>query len=64
MTGVTRDTAGRMVRLGWFPGQPAGLPTPTAVTGRPAAAADAETELGLSVWESEGGRLAGHAEAS
>jgi hypothetical protein len=97
-------TAGRMVRLGWFPGQPAGLLTTfcgsndrvdllvippgtaeadaltamdlaaragnrfhardilTAVTGRPAPAA--ETEPGLSVWESEGGRLADHAEAS
>lgn len=97
-------TAGRVIHVGWFPGQPVGLLTAfcggndrvdllvvppgtaeadalaamdlaaqadnhlrapdilTAVTGRPAS--PAETEPELSVWESEGGRLAGHAEAT
>jgi hypothetical protein len=92
--------AGRVVKIGWFPGQPAGLltafcggtgrvdllivPTGTAeadawaamdlaaqaanrihapdilaeATGRPVP--PAETEPGLSAWESEGGQLAGH----
>ena len=94
--------AGRVVKIGWFPGQPTGLLTlfcgssridllvvppgtaetdaraamdlaaqaanhlhapeiMAAVAGHPAPAA--ETEPALSAWESEGGQLAGHAEA-
>ena len=98
------SAAGGMVKLGWFPGQPAGLLTAfcgnndridllvippgtaeadalaaielaaqaanrihapdilTAVTSHPAP--PSETEPGLSVWEYEGGQLAGHATAT
>jgi hypothetical protein len=95
--------AGRVIKVGWFTGQPAGLLTAfcgsssrvdllvvppgtaeadalaamdlaaqaanrihapdilAAVAGHPGPAAD--TEPGLAVWESEGGQLAGRAEA-
>lgn len=96
--------AGLVVRIGWFPGQPADLltafcgrngrmdllviPPGTAeadalaamdlaaqvdnhlhapdilITNTSHPALRAETELGLSVWESEGGRLAGHTEVA